>query len=463
MTTRDAATAARRFGLGPKPGDLSRIAGDPRGSLLAALKEPVAALIDDSVLQPSHTLFVDISKTQRTIAEARRQKPADPGAMPAGAPDPDAARIGPVVRDIMIAEATARLDRALATPHPVVERLVMFWSNHFCVSAAKGPIMRAIAGAFEREAIRPHVLGRFADMLKAVEQHPAMLIYLDNQISLGPNSKAGQRRNRGLNENLAREILELHTLGVDGGYTQTDVTNLARIITGWTVGRLDAPPDRAGRFVFADAFHEPGRWQVMGKTYAQDGVGAGEAVLADLARHPATARHIAGKFARHFIGDAAPDSVVTALAQTFREKDGDLGALARTLVTAQQSWTSPAAKVLPPWDFLVAIQRGLGVEAKPAEMLRLSAALGQPLWQVPSPKGWPDADESWMGPSAIRERLRIAERAARDMPAAADPRTFAADLLGPSASIHTTQAIARAESRTQGFELLIMSPEFQRR
>ena len=193
------------------------------------------------------------------------------------------------------------------------ERLVVFWSNHFCISANKGGLARMWAGSFEREAIRPHVFGRFADMLKAVEQHPAMLFFLDNQQSLGPDSRAGQNRKRGLNENLAREIMELHTLGVGGGYTQDDVTSLARIITGWTFagrqGQLGAP----GTFVFNANAHQPGPQRLLGKIYEDNGLAQGEAALADIARHPSTAKFIATKFARHFVADDPPPALVARL------------------------------------------------------------------------------------------------------------------------------------------------------
>lgn len=469
MSARDASIALRRFGLGARPGDMSRIASDPRGYVLGSLDARAPMLTGASALASSAQSSRAVQALQREVRAARADtkspEPVEAGKSKVQEPtvNDEGRTPGRVAREAFLDEATARLRVALSTDAPMVERLVMFWSNHFCVSAAKGPVMRAIAGAFEREAIRPHVLGRFGDMLRAVEQHPAMLIYLDNQLSLGPESRAGLRRKRGLNENLAREILELHTLGVDGGYTQSDVTNLARIITGWTVGRIEAPEERAGRFVFAENFHEPGRWQVLGKTYGGSGIADGEAVLADLARHPSTAGHIARKLAQHFVGDAPPAGLIDALKKRFVETDGDLAALARTLVNAPESWAAEPAKILPPWDFVVAAGRGLEVEVKTAEALRLSAALGQPLWQVTSPKGWPDTDNAWTAPSAIRERLRIAERAAREVPATRDPRAILADLLGDAASEHTRRAVARADSREQGLALLVMAPEFQRR
>ena len=229
-----------------------------------------------------------------------------------------------------------------------VERLVAFWSNHFCISATKGEPARIWAGSFEREAIRPHVLGRFADMLKAVEQHPAMLFFLDNQQSLGPDSRAGQNRKRGLNENLAREIMELHTLGVGGGYTQDDVTSLARIITGWTFagpqGKLGAP----GSFVFNANAHQPGPQLLLGKTYDDNGVAQGEAALADIARHPSTAKFIATKFARHFVADDPPPALVARLQDVFRKTDGDLKALAAALVDSDEAWQAPLTKMRTP-------------------------------------------------------------------------------------------------------------------
>ncbi|HRD74413.1 MAG TPA: DUF1800 family protein [Hyphomicrobiaceae bacterium] len=485
MAKQDTATALRRFGLGARPGDHARIAADPRGYVLAALADRQAALLDDPDLDPSHVIFTDVLTAQSAIRTARLEAkgvvgsdkakgapPAGPaapaGSSAAGAPAPPKLAPNPLgrlgrLRNLALQdEIAARLERAITSDQPFIERLVMFWSAHFCVSAAKGNV-RALAGAFEREAIRPHVLGRFADMLKAVEQHPAMLIYLDNQFSIGPNSIAGLRVKRGLNENLAREILELHTLGVDGGYSQVDVTNLARILTGWTFGGPQTQIGETGKFVFVANRHEPGNWTVLGKTYLDQGVMTGEAVLEDIARQPATARHIALKLARHFVSEAPPQALVAELAETFLKTGGDLAALARTLVAHPAAWSTPAVKIVPPYDFLVSLARGLGHRPKAGEFMRLSAALGQPIWMPPSPKGWPEDDNAWTGPSAIRERLRIAEMAARQIDKLADPRTVAADALGPRLSDETRQAIARAENREQGFELLIMSPEFQRR
>lgn len=458
----DALTAVRRFGLGPRPGEIAQLAADPRGALLRQLADPRAALITDRPqLQASHKLQMELQDL-RLMRQVVRVFGSGAGGTPGAGAD---VRTGATVRERMREEAEARIGRARTTPSPLVERLVYFWSNHFTVALRK---VRIMTGAYEREAIRPHVLGKFGDMLKAVVQHPAMLMYLDNHASIGPNSKAGRRaadggRNRGLNENLAREILELHTLGVDGGYTQADVTNFARILTGWSVALdVNASPETAGRFQFVDNRHEPGRSVVLGKTYGESGVEAGLGVLDDLARHPATARHIATRLVRHFVSDRPPASLVAKLERAFKDSGGDLALVTKALVTAPEAWVAPAQKIVPPFDFLIALQRGFGFDVPVNETVRLSNLLGQPLWNPPSPKGWPDDDDAWISPSPIRERLRIAELVARRSPAR-DPRTLVDDLLADTAGESTRLAVVRAENREQALELLIMSPEFMRR
>jgi uncharacterized protein (DUF1800 family) len=484
MSARDAVTALRRFGLGARPSEIQRIAGDPRGFILQSLADPARGRIDDPGLEPSHVTFATAMAAQRRQRLARAAAAEDGAVMKdgaaaqspapspstqspaAGAPPANAApaqpKAGEIRREAFVEEAAARFRHASATDAAFLERLVMFWSNHFCISANKGAV-RGIAGAYEREAIRPHVLGHFADMLLAVEKHPAMLIYLDNQVSVGPNSRAGTNRGLGLNENLAREILELHTLGVGGGYTQGDVTNLARILTGWTVGNLANAVSEPGKFFFAAARHEPGEWSVLGKRYPDRGLQTGEEVLRALAVHPATARHIARKLAIHFVAQEPPPALVARLETTFRDTGGDLAALARALAQADEAWGTQPVKVVPPYDFLVSVMRGFALAPRPGELLRLSAQLGQPLWRPPSPAGWAEADTTWAAPSALRERLRIAEMAARQADRLVDPRQVADDLFGDGLGGPTRQTVARAEVREQGLELLIMSPDFQRR
>ena len=502
---RDAAIAHRRFGLGARPGDIQRLTGDARAAVLAQLQNASAALLPIQ-LRAGHEILAEIQSARddrRAVRAALQAKakgaagevsatggstfssqaggtgvgtvagPApsaeppprgaavggNPSAGPAAANEPRPARLQ---REAFQEDLAARISHSIATDAPFVERLVLFWSGHFAVSAAKGQV-RGLVGAFEREAIRPLVLGRFGDMLKSVVQHPAMLIYLDNAQSIGPGSVVGQRRSRGLNENLAREILELHTLGVDGGYAQADVTAFARLLTGWTVGQIELEHTEPGKFFFAQPRHEPGGATLLGKRYTQGGVAEGEAVLADLAKHSATARHIARKLARHFVADAAPPALIAALERAFLETGGDLKAVAETLVRHDAAWAQPPTKIIPPYDFLISVVRGVAPSLPPQQIHRLAAALGQPTWTPASPKGWPDDDEAWTGPAAIRERLRIAEAVARRAPVAADPRRLTAELLGGLAGEATRQAIDRAETREQGLELLVMAPEFLRR
>jgi len=327
-----AALALHRFGLGPRRGSIAGIASDPRGALLAELDRPDIGQIDGSHLMTSAVAvraafeFRAQRRSRQIVAQReaderkRAMDSAGPNAMaPTEAPTETAAAKPEepnVVRDIVRGEANARFAAALGAEIGFAERLVWFWSNHFCVSADKGNV-RQICGAYEREAIRAHVLGRFGDMLLAVESHPAMLIYLDNARSIGPDSLAGLRQKRGLNENLAREILELHTLGVRSVYTQDDVTRFANVITGWTLVGMRQDPARGGEFEFNPRMHQPGAQTVIGKSYPDNGRAQGQAVLFDLARHPATAKHIATKLARPFVADEPPGSLVETLTKRF--------------------------------------------------------------------------------------------------------------------------------------------------
>ena len=369
-----------------------------------------------------------------------------------------------IIQKTYRAEALARLQRAAIADCGFTERLVAFWSNHFCISANKGELARMWAGSFEREAIRPHVLGRFGDMLKAVEQHPAMLFFLDNQQSLGPDSRAGQNRKRGLNENLAREIMELHTLGVGGGYTQDDVTSLARIITGWSFAGRQGQLGTPGSFVFNANAHQPGPQPLLGKTYENNGVAQGEAALADLARHPSTATFIATKFARHFVADDPPQALVARLQEVFRKSDGDLKALTVALVDSDEAWQAPLTKLRNPYEFLVATGRLLArIPDDPANYLGGLNLLGQPLWSPSGPNGFPDTNAAWAAPEGMKLRLDISAQLASRVADKIDPRDLLELAAADAASEETRRTIERAESRQQALALLLMSPEFQRR
>jgi uncharacterized protein (DUF1800 family) len=406
-------------------------------------------------------------------ADTMQSGAAQPGAMQPNTIQPNAMQPNAakppqqpfnVIQKTYRAEALARLQRAVIADCGFTERLVAFWSNHFCISANKGELARMWAGSFEREAIRPYVLGRFGDMLKAVEQHPAMLFFLDNQQSLGPDSRAGQNRKRGLNENLAREIMELHTLGVGGGYSQEDVTSLARIITGWTFagrqGQLGAP----GSFVFNANAHQPGPQRLLGKVYEANGVAQGEAALADIARHPSTAKFIATKFARHFVADDPPPALVARLQDVFQKSDGGLKALTTTLVDSDEAWQAPLTKLRSPYEFLVATGRLLArIPDDPGLYLGSLNLLGQPLWSPAGPNGFPDTNAAWAAPEGMKLRLDVSAQVASRVGNTIDPRDLLEFAAADAASAETRRTIERAESRQQALALLLMSPEFQRR
>jgi len=516
-----ALVALNRFGFGARggaSGDLINAASDPRGFVKAELNRPNGVILEMPGLQSTPALAAAVFAYQEEVKLARETAaksgaaaseavpPASDakaprrslsldsaaaemsGKMPAmetpkkgdaGAPvqaadatQPNAAKPQAqqaaqplnVIQKTYRAEALARLQRAMIADCGFSERLVTFWSNHFCISAGKGELARIWAGSFEREAIRPHVFGRFGDMLKAVEQHPAMLFFLDNQQSLGPDSRAGQNRKRGLNENLAREIMELHTLGVGGGYTQDDVTSLARIITGWTFAGRQGQLGTPGNFVFNPNAHQPGAQPLLGKIYADAGLAQGEAALADVARHPSTAKFIATKFARHFVADEPPPALVARLQKTFRTSDGDLGALATALLDSDEAWQAPQTKIRSPYEFLVATGRLLSqIPDDPGRYLGGLNLLGQPLWSPAGPNGFPDTNAAWAAPEGMKLRLDISAQVASRLADNVDPRDLLELVAAGAASPETRRTIERAESRQQALALLLMSPEFQRR
>ncbi|HTT03493.1 MAG TPA: DUF1800 domain-containing protein [Steroidobacteraceae bacterium] len=464
----DSAIAANRFGLGARPGDLGGIGRDPRGWLTAQLAG-AAPILDDRGLRGS----ADILSEALAIRRARRQqRVGQPGQPDTATQAADALKLGQLYRPIYISEATARLRAAVMSERPFVERLTHFWTNHFAVSIDKA-IVLGLAGSFEREAIRPHVLGNFTNLLLAVEQHPAMLLYLDNHLSVGPNSPLGTRVARrrpqarlGINENLAREIMELHTLGVNSGYTQTDVTTFAKVLSGWSIGGATGrlANGEPGRFMFRPELHEPGAQRVLGKRYPQEGFMQGETVLRDFALHPATAHHIAEKLARHFIADEPPPRAVEQLARTFLATGGDLPALYRTLVHEPESWARPLSKYKTPSDYVISTFRGLQlpvIEGRGA--LVGFEALGQRTYSPGSPAGWPDRAPDWDGGSALLRRVEWADELGQRLGAREDAQALAPQLLGATLGDATRAALAHASSPAQALTLLLAAPEFLRR
>ena len=472
-----AAIAANRFGLGARPGELAAIGGSAPDWVRAQLDGPAPEIASEG-LQSSASTLVQIYDLRRTIRAARLGAAGGADGGNGGANAESAAAIGAfrklpqLIRPLYLAEAGARFRESVSTNRPFVERLTQFWSNHFAVSADKS-VLAALAGSYEREAIRPYVLGNFNDMLLATERHPAMLLYLDNQVSMGPDSRAARniaRRNpdrkTGINENLARETLELHTVGVDGGYTQTDVTAFSEVLTGWSIagpaGWLSGA--RPGTFLFRAPMHEPGSKVVMGRSYPDSGYDEGVEVLHDLARRPATARFIATKLARHFIADDPPAPAVDRIAAAFSASGGDLPTVYRALIDSPEAWQQPAAKYKTPSDFIVSSFRGLQLPVRadkpPVGLFQL---LGQRIWMPGSPAGWPDRSADWDGASGLLKRIEWADGVGQRVGPRRNAMELAPQMLGSGLSAATREAIAHAESAAQALVLLLASPEFMRR
>ena len=468
-----AALAAHRFGLGEA--SLGTVGGDAAGWLMA---QTGAAELQRGADLASGVeglkRFAEFLRTQRQPAPAGVAMAASAGADMR----PAEQQFGEHFRQIVQADIRARLSTAALSERPFNERLALFWANHFTVSMAKASA-RGIVGAFEREAIRPHIGGSFESLLKAVVHHPGMLRYLDNDNSAGPDSAFVRRRAQravglngapvrisGLNENLAREVLELHTLGVAGGYDQRDVTEFARVLTGWRVPLrelLDAPPG-APASRFDAAWHQPGAKTVLGHRYAE-GPEALDAVLHDLAVHPSTARFIATKLARHFVADEPPPALVARLEASFAHSGGDLPSLYRTLVQSPEAWAPQPAKLKSPEEFVISTARvlKLGEQAFARNADAGIGQLGQRVQAAPSPAGWPDRADEWLGPDAVWKRVEWATRVADRMGRQIDARQLAQASLGPLLQDSTAQQIERAADGPQALALLLLAPEFQRR
>lgn len=473
----NAAIAVTRFGLGARPGEIAMAASDPRGWLRAQIRpdgaeEPQGLGGSLPSMAEAYGLVADYQQQLRPLRQAAATTPAVPMESPAMAAAPaaaqsdlqDARRMAAApIRQEAALEMLGRARLGATTAAGFRERWALFWSNHFTVAIKSIPTTVAV-GPFDREAIRPHVFGRFADMLAASSSHPGMLLYLDQAQSAGPNSLAGRRRNNGLNENLAREILELHTVGADGGYTQADVTEFARALTGWSMGAAAAGADR-GAYIYRANFHEPGPRTVMGKGYGQPEQAQAAAILNDLASHPSTARHLARKLARHFVADEPPPALVARLETAWTKSGGDLAAVANALISAPEAWTPAPTKLKTPYEFLISAYRVVGAEPLDAgrDVANPLTTLGQRPFSAPQPNGWSDVASDWAAPDALVKRLAWSRGFAQRLAPQGAPVEVANAALGARLSPKTEQAVARAESRPEAFALLLMSPEFQRR
>ena len=448
----DPTTIAFRFGYGlPLPD----AAPQDTGTMLAALRGP------DTMIQHHPGIgFAAASPLLRDLYAARKQQRADPSKEPAYR----AAR--KASNNAALANARAGFARALDAPDGFRERLVRFWADHFTTTAKNGPD-KVLPGTLIEDAIRPNITARFSDMLKAVTLHPAMLIYLDQVLSVGPKSKAGQRKNKGLNENLARELLELHTLGVGAGYTQDDVRQMAELLTG-----LAVDPDKG--FVFEPRRAEPGAETVLGVSYSGDGTAPILQVLDDISLRPETAGHIAHKIAVHFVSDTPDEGLVAQLQAAYLQTGGDLMAVYAALLDHPASWVTDATKARQPFDFIVASLRALDMTGTALMAANDKAfvkfvvtpmqAMGQSLEGPPGPDGWPEEVAAWINPPGLAARINWAmqmpAQLLTDLP---DPLDLASRALGPRAGKQLLWAAPKAETIREGVGLVLASAEFNRR
>jgi uncharacterized protein (DUF1800 family) len=452
-----AAIAATRFGLGARPGEIDAARGDPRGFLTGQIR-PEGADQPQGDGETSAQRLAEVSDYQMQRRDARQA--GDPKSDPLK----DAQK---ALREQAGGDFLARARLGATTDAAFRERWALFWANHFTVSATK-LATATVVGPFEQEAIRPNVFGRFEDLLVASSTHPAMLLYLDQAQSVGPDSKAAAyprktaRKAGGLNENLAREIMELHTVGVDAGYSQADVTEFARAMTGFSIGRPQDP--QSHRFLFRGNAHQPGARTVMGQSYPQEGQAQALAVMRDLAASPRTARHLSTKLAAHFVSDDPPPALVARLEKTYLDSGGRLDKMARALITAPEAWDPAPAKFKTPYEFAISTWRAVGAE--PSAIGKLGpvlTGLGQKPFSAPSPKGWDDEAQTWCAPDALIKRLRFSEGFAAVAADRLDPNDLARSALGARLTPPVATAVARAETRREAMALLLMSPEFQRR
>lgn len=478
MSQLQAAIAATRFGMGARPGEIEAAASDPRGWLKVQIRASAASIPDAGLL------------SAKQVFESRFETYGDmppPGAQGQALQSADQQKVLQQVqreaRDGLAKEVEARARHAASTPNAFAERWLRFWSNHFTVAARNAQLI-GLVGPFEREALRPNVFSSFQTLLAHATFHPGMLVYLDANRSIGPSTITAKRRDAGLNENLAREIMELHTLGVGSGYAQADIIEFAKALTGWTVGNPQTArlmsaglgqgrgrgkqgnglADRLGEVIFVEPLHEPGARSVLGKSYSGAAKIQAGAILDDLARHPATARHIATKLARHFVADQPLPSAVAKLEAAFTKSGGDLSAMARAVIDLDEAWVETPQKFKTPEELLISAARAAGPQATfGGNQRQVYTSLAQQPFGAPSPAGWPDDTASWSGADAINKRLEWANAVSRRMARGETPSEFLDRALGPIASDTTRKAVARAESAEQGFTLALMSPEFQRR
>jgi uncharacterized protein (DUF1800 family) len=478
---------SNRLGFGPAPGDLGRIAAQGFDNYIETQLHPATANLPSNVTSVLQSLPSFGKSAADAYAEYWWQ---------AQVPDPKALskdekkQLKRREKEVEREAQTARLARAVGSPWQLQEALVEFWFNHFNVYERKGAI-KVWIGAYENEAIRPHTLGRFSDLLLATAKHPAMLVYLDNAQNVAPVAGADEmgavgnpknkKKGTGINENYAREVMELHTLGVDGGYTQADVISLAHILTGWTVGP-GAESDAAaaarlykqnrGAFKFAFRKHDPSGEVLLGRSFGGDDVSEGEQALMMLAAHPSTARHISFQLAQYFVADQPDATLVRAMANIFRSTGGDIRAVMRTMLThpAFSAGSNVGTKYKTPYRYVVSSARAAAIApADVARLIPVLADLGQPLYGCISPDGYACTRSAWLDPDGLLHRVSFAVQVGNgeyggigangdfDPP---DPERLL-ETLGPALGKATLAAIA-ATPRASRAAAILGSPDFMR-
>lgn len=435
--------AAHRFGLGASQNEIASISRNPKQWVKQQLDTQKADKIKNHIGKTSN-IIKKYNKLGQLSAEQRQN----------------------IIKNgvnLYQKEMAERFKVVVSSQKSVLERFVLFWSNHFTVSFKGKPHLAPIMGAFEREAIRPHILGNFADMLTAVTQHPAMLIYLDNIQSIGPNSRAGKKRQKGLNENLAREILELHTLGVNGGYTQDDVIGLAKILTGWM---LTPPRLGGGGFQYIDWAHEPGAHKLLGKAYSEKGLKQGMSALNDLSMHTSTARFLATKLARHFISDTPPEHCIKKLETAYLKSGGNLREVYNALIVMPEAWSDELPKIKKPYEMIIASFRMTKANPNPStfeHVLKSLTLFDQAPFQAPSPAGWSDKADDWLSPNAMLNRVEWCHAFAQAIRPKGNPAELAKAIFADKIDKQTLFWINQAPTPEDGLALILASPTWQRR
>lgn len=470
-----AVIAANRFGLGARPGELDSIGNDPRAWLTGQLdgaRTPPAAIAQLPASPQAFKMYTDFLEEKKQIKKEFKSAQAQKIDRAKVDAKEELSPLRKAIRETYFSQVAARYQVATHSEESFRERLVHFWTNHFAISTDKF-VVSTLAGAMENEAIRPNIHRHFYDLLLAAESHPGMILFLDNQQSMGGNSPAAELTRRrhhdkklDINENLAREILELHTLGVNGGYTQTDVTSFARVLTGWSVGggkgRFNV--GEPGTFLFRDMLHEPASQVILGKRYSQEGLDQVLAVLKDLSRHPSTAKFIATKLIRHFVADTPPPSAVEQVTKAFRDSDGHLPTVHRAVVNCAEAWQNIVPKFKTPHEYVVSTFRAFDyLPLQPQRIFASFELLGQRPYTPGSPAGWPDIADQWDGPDALMKRIEWATQVAHRAGSRIAPLELADRSLGGVITEHTRMAISNAADAVQGITLWLASPEFQRR